>query len=44
MTGSIRYYASIAKSNRDRKILGRMADSAESLIAEQNAMPEWAKK
>lgn len=40
---TIRYFASIAKSQRDRRILNRMADQAEELRAMIEAMPEWAK-
>lgn len=40
----IRYYAEIAKSARDRRILGRMADAADAHRAEIEAMPEWAKE
>lgn len=40
----IRYYAETAKSARDRKILGRMADAADAYRAEIEAMPEWAKE
>lgn len=40
----IRYYAETAKSARDRRILGRMADAAEARRAEIESMPEWAKE
>lgn len=43
MSNSIRYFAETAKSERDRKALTRMADSADELAREIAAMPEWAK-